>query len=414
MSDIENTEAAELALKASIRPVNIDYATIRAKKKQATVFGSAKRKLHRRRLLKNAIVILRLYRTPGRVLRILNSIRKRRNAIAGGNNVYKVVSIGHRHFWRMNIPAWEAPLFDAFLSSELHRLEPHHQTSHRLTLTYLAITKKCPLKCEHCFEWDNLNKKEKISSANIHTMLENLQSIGTTNIAFTGGEPMLRVQEIVGAIQRYKDRSAFWIITSGFNFTEENAARLKTAGLTGVVVSIDHHDPHQHDVFRRTEGSFRDALTAVKFSIENDFVTAISTCITKANATRGYLDEFMEFARDLGVGFVQFLEPQPVGHYAMKNVMLKPDQLKLLEEVFLSYNQEASYRDFPIIVYHGYYQRRVGCMASGNRMVYVDTNGDFMKCPFCHEKSGSLLDENFETTINEMNMESCSSFGSFG
>jgi hypothetical protein len=53
-------------------------------------------------------------------------------------------------------------------------------------------------------------------------------------------------------------------------------------------------------------------------------------------------------------------------------------------------------------------------MASGNRMVYVDTNGDFMKCPFCHEKSGSLLDENFETTINEMNMESCSSFGSFG
>jgi len=94
--------------------------------------------------------------------------------------------------------------------------------------------------------------------------------------------------------------------------------------------------------------------------------------------------------------------------------MLKPDQLNLLEEVFLSYNQEESYRDFPIIVYHGYYQRRVGCMASGNRMVYVDTNGDFMKCPFCHEKSGSLLDENFETTIDEMNTESCSSFGSFG
>ena len=352
MSHVQTTEADELALKASIQPVDIDYASIRATKKQATVFGAPKRKLHRRRLLKNAIVILRLYRTPGRVLRILNSIRKRRNAIAGGKNVYKVVSIGQRHFWRINIPAWESPLFDAFLSSELHRLEPHHQKSHRLTLTYLAITKKCPLKCEHCFEWDNLNQKEKISSANIHTMIENLQSIGTTNIAFTGGEPMLRVQEITHAVQKYNDRSAFWIITSGFNFTEENAANLKAAGLTGVVVSIDHHDPHQ--------------------------------------------------------------EPQPVGHYAMRNVMLKPDQLNLLEEVFLSYNQEESYRDFPIIVYHGYYQRRVGCMASGNRMVYVDTNGDFMKCPFCHEKSGSLLDENFETTINEMNMESCSSFGSFG
>jgi MoaA/NifB/PqqE/SkfB family radical SAM enzyme len=98
----------------------------------------------------------------------------------------------------------------------------------------------------------------------------------------------------------------------------------------------------------------------------------------------------------------------------MKNVMLKPEQLKLLEEVYLSYNQDAVYRDFPIIVYHGYYQRLVGCMGSGNRMIYVDTNGDFMKCPFCHDKTGSLLDENFESMISEMNIKNCSKFGSFG
>jgi len=413
MSYAQKTEAAELALRASIQSIDIDYSEIRASKKQKTVFGARKRKLHRRRLIKNAIVILRLYRTPGKVIRILNLIRKRRNEIAGGKNVYKVVSIAKKHFWRINIPAWESPLFDTFLYSELYRLEPHNHSKHRLTLTYLAITKKCPLKCEHCFEWDNLNKKEKISTANIDTMIENLQSIGSTNIAFTGGEPMLRVKEIIGAIKKYKDNSAFWILTSGFNFTSENAHALKVAGLTGLVISIDHHDPYQHDVFRRTEGSFRDALTAVKFGIENDFVTAISTCITQSNATREYLDEFMRFAKDLGVGFVQFLEPKPVGHYALKNVMLKPEHLKLLEEVFLSYNQEVAYRDFPIIVYHGYYQRRVGCMASGNRMVYVDTNGDFMKCPFCHKKSGSLLDGNFESMINEMNIEGCSDFGSF-
>ena len=58
MSHVQTTEADELALKASIQPVDIDYASIRATKKQATVFGAPKRKLHRRRLLKNAIVIL--------------------------------------------------------------------------------------------------------------------------------------------------------------------------------------------------------------------------------------------------------------------------------------------------------------------------------------------------------------------
>ena len=414
MSNPQKIHNSELALRASIQVIDVDYSKIRASKKQKIIFGSHKRKLHRIRLLKNAITIFKLYRTPLRVMRILNLLRKRRNLLLGGNNVYKVVSVANKHFWRINIPAWESPFFDTFLKSELHRLEPHNYSIHRLTLTYLAITKKCPLKCEHCFEWDNLNKKEKISTENIDTMIENIQSIGSTNIAFTGGEPMLRVNEIIRAINKYKGNSAFWILTSGFNFTSKSAQALKVAGLTGIVVSIDHHDPYQHDVFRMTEGSFRDALTAVKLGIENDLVTVISTCLTQAKATREYLDEFMRFSKDLGVGFVQFLEPKPVGHYAMKNVILKPEQIQVLEEVFLSYNQEAEYLDFPIIVYHGFYQRRVGCMASGNRMVYVDTNGDFMKCPFCHNKKGSLLDENFESIINEMNIESCIDFGNFG
>lgn len=414
MSNPQKIHNSELALRASIQVIDVDYSKIRASKKQKIIFGSHKRKLHRIRLLKNAITIFKLYRTPLRVIRILNLLRKRRNLLLGGNNVYKVVSVANKHFWRINIPAWESPFFDTFLKSELHRLEPHNYSIHRLTLTYLAITKKCPLKCEHCFEWDNLNKKEKISTENIDTMIENIQSIGSTNIAFTGGEPMLRVNEIIRAINKYKGNSAFWILTSGFNFTSKSAQALKVAGLTGIVVSIDHHDPYQHDVFRMTEGSFRDALTAVKLGIENDLVTVISTCLTQATATREYLDEFMRFSKDLGVGFVQFLEPKPVGHYAMKNVILKPEQIQVLEEVFLSYNQEAEYLDFPIIVYHGFYQRRVGCMASGNRMVYVDTDGDFMKCPFCQNKKGSLLDENFESIINEMNIESCIDFGNFG
>ncbi|MDG2210206.1 MAG: radical SAM protein [Flavobacteriales bacterium] len=413
MSENQMEEAAELILKESIQPIAIDYSKIRSSKKQEIVSGSRKRRLHRTRLFKNARMIFRLYQTPRKVLKVLNMIRLRRNALAEEKNVFKLVSISNRHFRRINFPAWESPLFELFLQSELNRLEPHGSPTHRLTLAYLAITKKCPLKCEHCFEWDNLNQKEKISSSDIDTMIENLQSIGTTNIAFTGGEPMLRVQELINAIRKYKSKSAFWILTSGFNFTAQNATELKAAGLSGLVVSLDHCDPYQHDLFRRTEGSFRDALYAIKYGIENDFVTVISTCITRSTATREHLDQFMSFAKDLGVGFVQFLEPKAVGHYANKDVLLKPEQLELLEEVYLSYNQDPAFKEFPIIVYHGYYNRRVGCFASGNRMVYVDTNGDFLSCPFCHKKTGSILHENFEASLDEMNMASCAAFGSF-
>lgn len=413
MEEKNDIAEAELVLRDSIRPIEMDYTKIRASKKQEIVSGSRKRRVYRKRLIKNLWGVFSTYRNPRKIIRVFKLIRHRKKIITGGDAIIKVVKVANRHHWRLSLPAWDSPFFERFMWSELGRLEPHARPTYRLNLAYLAITKKCPLKCEHCFEWDNLNQKEKIRTSDIDAMIENLQSIGTFNIAFTGGEPMLRIKEIISAVHKYKEQSAFWILTSGFNFTPDNASALKDAGLYGVVVSIDHFDAYQHDLFRRTEGSYRDALQAVKLGIENDFLTAISTCLTRATATREYLDQFMLFAKDLGVGFVQLLEPKAIGHYAAKDVVLKPEQIQLLEEVFLAYNLDPAYIDFPIIVYHGYYQRRLGCMASGSRMVYVDTNGDFLSCPFCHEKKGSLLDANFANSIEEMNLSGCVDYGSF-
>ena len=72
-----------------------------------------------------------------------------------------------------------------------------------------------PLRCEHCFEWDNLNKPEALTTSDIDTMVDNLLSVGTANIAFSGGEPMLRVHEIVNTVRRCRDESQFWVLTSG-------------------------------------------------------------------------------------------------------------------------------------------------------------------------------------------------------
>ena len=76
MSYAQKNVTSEFALRASIKPLDIDYSEIRASKKQKIIFGARKRKLHRIRLLKNAIIIARLYRTPVRVIRILNLILK--------------------------------------------------------------------------------------------------------------------------------------------------------------------------------------------------------------------------------------------------------------------------------------------------------------------------------------------------
>jgi MoaA/NifB/PqqE/SkfB family radical SAM enzyme len=99
---------------------------------------------------------------------------------------------------------------------------------------------------------------------------------------------------------------------------------------------------------------------------------------------------YIDFAKKLGVHFIQLLEPKNVGHYDGKDVLLTDHHIDQLESVFKKVNHSALFSDYPTLMYHGYHQRRVGCF-SGSRSVYVDSIGDVHACPFCHTKSYNIL-----------------------
>ena len=404
--------SVEPTAQKAIQPLDVDYDAIRSSSPHRMVHGTEAWLIRLRQQAINVWTAVQAYRTPSGIRAVIARLKEHRALATGGNRVKKLVSVAGRSHWRLFIPANTSPLHVPFLKGELNRLVPHNSGGHELAVVFLSVTKKCPLKCEHCFEWDNLNQKEVIGPEDINRMIENLQAIGATNIAFTGGEPMVRTREMAESIRRYKSKSQFWILTSGFNFSATNAAELRSAGAHGVVVSIDHHDALLHDQFRGVQGSFRDAITAVKHALDEGFLTAISTCVTRENATREYIDAFMDMAKSLGVGFVQWIEPKAVGHYAMKDVLLMPEHQAVLEQALLDYTYAEAYKDHPLVVYHEYYQRKLGCFAAGNKMVYVDTDGDLMSCPFCHRKGGSLLSDDFRQSLEGMRTAGCTDFPS--
>ena len=112
----------------------------------------------------------------------------------------------------------------------------------------------------------------------------------------------------------------------------------------------------------------------------------------------------------MGVSFIQVLEPKAVGHYKGKNVRLEPEHEKILEDFFLKMNNDKQYREFPIICYHGYYQRKVGCFGAGNRSLYVDTDGNIMACPFCRTKTGNALTEDLDLAVENLLAAGCQRF----
>ena len=158
--------------------------------------------------------------------------------------------------------------------------------------------------------------------------------------------------------------------------------------------------PYLHNAFRGDSRIYDLAVEAVEASINAGMVTALSICVSGEFIEAGNLMPYLKFAKDLGVQFVQILEPKDIGRYAGQAVLLQEKHIQQLEDFFKLINHSPQYRDFPTLMYHGYHQRRVGCY-SGSRSVYIDSAGNVNACPFCHTHSYNLrkvLDAG-ETTI---------------
>jgi MoaA/NifB/PqqE/SkfB family radical SAM enzyme len=331
-----------------------------------------------------------LLRHPVKILKTYRRLLRLRKNVWGGD-LQKMYKVDGRYYFNLYTPGWPSKAYDYIVKCELKRHAGDIVGDEKLRFIFLAITRKCPMRCEHCFEWDNLNQKESFTKQDLLSVLDIYHHEGVKQIHFSGGEPMARFKDLLELLAYTKGKSECWIVTSGFHLTDENARLLKAAGCFGVVVSIDHHIAELHNIFRGHRDSFRQAVQAVKAAKQAGMVTAMSVCATKAFIDGGHLLPYLDFARGLGVQFVQVLEPRNIGHYEGKNVLLEEKHILLLEEFFKKINHSPEYKNYPTLMYHGYHQRRVGCF-SGTRSVYIDSAGDVHACPFCHTKSYNIID----------------------
>jgi len=132
--------------------------------------------------------------------------------------------------------------------------------------------------------------------------------------------------------------------------------------------------------------------------------------------TRSFVNEenlmrFADLAASAGVSFVQLLEPKVVGHYEDKDIRLSDEHLDIAGKFYLNINFNPAFRDYPVFVYHGYYQRRLGCMSGGTLSLYIDSAGLINACPFCHTGSHDAHDIlSGDLMVRQIRMEGCPVF----
>lgn len=322
----------------------------------------------------------------------------------------KLVRGAGRYFFHLNYPGYPSPAFDRFMTRELTRVASSSESATNLQTLILAITRRCPLSCQHCSEWKTLNGHEQLSREDLLSIAGRFEALGVNQILLSGGEPLLRLDDIVALCRASRPQTDYWIATSGFRLDRSVAARLAEAGLTGVCLSMDHFEADAHDAFRGRAGSFRQVQQAARHVREAGLVLCLTLCATREFVSAENLERYARLAGELGAGFLQILEPRAVGRYEERDVALSAEQLALLDAFKMTVNTDPGCAHLPAVIYHGDYQRRLGCYGAGRWYVFVNSAGEVHTCPFCSASAGSCLDGPLEEVLERVERFGCHAY----
>lgn len=347
-------------------------------------------------------------RNPITAFILIKNLIKERIKIHDNAGGYKAIKSCGKYYWSINLPGWPSENFGNFLLNEFQRaLFP--EKSHLQTIIF-GISAKCPLDCIHCYESENLSDKELLDREDLRLIMRRICESGINHIQFSGGEPLCRFQDMISLMNQFGKGQDFWINTSGFGLDKGKAKVMKESGMIGAIISLDHWDENKHNSFRKNQQSYFWVKEAVKNCNENGIIVCLSLCPDKDFVTEENLDNYLYMAKEMGVGFIRIMEPRQAGRYSGKDILLPPDVVTILERFVMERNKSRKYRSFPVIQFPGHYQRKIGCLGSGNRFLYIDPAGNFHSCPFCRKPLGNALLESIDSGIEKARSSGCHMF----
>jgi MoaA/NifB/PqqE/SkfB family radical SAM enzyme len=140
----------------------------------------------------------------------------------------------------------------------------NYQTLPSPPFLILFINSICNQKCEHCFYWRNLNRRDDLTKEELFALSRSLGRIENLNLS--GGEPFLRPEfgEICRQFIRHNQVRQIYVPTNGY-FTDKTVKQIsetleeKSLDLFVAEISLDGLGEF-HNKFRGSPGAFDKAM----------------------------------------------------------------------------------------------------------------------------------------------------------
>jgi radical SAM protein with 4Fe4S-binding SPASM domain len=146
----------------------------------------------------------------------------------------------------------------------------------------LALTYLCNNDCFHCYAGGS-RKTQELTTSQWKTALNKLWDFGVPQVAFTGGESLLRQDLPVLVAHAKKLGMIVGLITNGRLLTKDKVTELENAGLDFVQITIESHEEAVHNRMVGRD-AFSETISGIKNSLDSSLKVTTNTTMTVLNA----------------------------------------------------------------------------------------------------------------------------------
>jgi radical SAM protein with 4Fe4S-binding SPASM domain len=279
-----------------------------------------------------------------------------------------------------------------------------------------GITRKCNLKCKHCYS-DSVDQAapDELSTEEALRLMDDLSEWGIGLLIIDGGEPLCR-EDLLDILKYASSKGIRTTIGSNATLIDEGMAKkLLEAGVLAVAISVDGADAETHDSFRGLSGAFEQTFKGIEACRNAGLPFQFNMVIRKD--TLPQLEAMLRLAVDSGANAAELFDLVAAGRAKKEcavQVLNNEERRRTME--WLAQSQEEcpiiirvpGCPMYPILLKEKHIQprhfpaemlRRVpyysrGC-AAGMPMGYVmiQSNGEVNPCMLLQVKLGNIREQ---------------------
>ncbi len=279
----------------------------------------------------------------------------------------------------------------------------------RPTYFGIEVTRKCNLRCPHCFTKSSVKEHPGPDGDAFRSLLRRLVAAGAKRIAFSGGEPLLRKD--LEEHMRYGLKigvEGYSLVTNGSLIDRARAKSLKKVGLDSAQISVDGVDATDHCEIRHcSPKAYYRAIRGIRLLREAGIVVDVATILVHPNIERA--PEMVLFCEALGVRSLRYCSFVPTGRAVDEAIKQRfsvdPDQLDSFFQ-FMRMMRAQKKLFVHMIIDHGvgpWNKDGEFACTSGSEVAYISAEGDLYPCPGLIQdrfKVGNVHEEDLEEILN--------------